>query len=190
MMPFDLSFRRLVRKYIPQLSHQELNRHESLVALRHQLIQEEHMQPPGIPAKLPPGVSARVLSPAIEAATRDANAILAPYKEQYEAVLRLWIARRNLAHKRGGMLQIPTTVDGLTGLVSAIVKHIGVEFSTWWVLTGNRLKYGFQNQRKEKGVFATVLIALLIWGLRSCDFQMPDKIPGTPKDGLELRDNQ
>lgn len=46
MMPFNLTFRRLLVKFIPQVKKEDIDRHESLLALRHQLYQELVFAPP------------------------------------------------------------------------------------------------------------------------------------------------
>lgn len=46
MMPFNLSFRNLLVKFIPQVKKEDIDRHESLIALRHQLYQELVFAPP------------------------------------------------------------------------------------------------------------------------------------------------
>lgn len=40
MLPFNLSFRELLRKFIPQVSPEQIDRHERLIALRHSLVHE------------------------------------------------------------------------------------------------------------------------------------------------------
>jgi hypothetical protein len=53
MMPFNLSFRRLIQKYIPQLKSEDLDRHESLLALRLQLGHERNYDPALTPPPSP-----------------------------------------------------------------------------------------------------------------------------------------
>ncbi len=45
MMPFNFSFRLLLRKFIPQVSQEEIDRHESLYAFRNTLSQELDVVP-------------------------------------------------------------------------------------------------------------------------------------------------
>lgn len=46
MMPFNFSFRRLLIKFIPQVKKEDIDRYESLLALRHQLYLELVFAPP------------------------------------------------------------------------------------------------------------------------------------------------
>jgi hypothetical protein len=77
MTPMPLSFRRLLRWFIPELKNEDLDRLDSLLALHHHLVLEKNMVSGGNPIQQPP----------IEKATKQANAILAPYKERYKTAL-------------------------------------------------------------------------------------------------------
>jgi hypothetical protein len=178
MMPFALSFRRLVLKYIPQLKSEDLDRHESLIALRHQLIQEKNIKPPQ--THLP------ILDENIEKAAREANAILAPYKKEFEAVLRLWLARRQLALKQGGLLQIPTTWEGFVGFFGALGNYLWVQVTTFPTLTRNRIK----NLSLGHWVAIAVLVILLCLGAISLKKgDQIGKIPKQPENGALIQDS-
>src|SRR5262249_36091380 len=105
MMPFHPSFRFLLRKYIPQVANEDLDRHESLMALRLQLKLERNM-PPGTPTpdyRQAVGESSRDLrnrlirEATVQANGTDGTGVFSGFEREFNAVHRLWTARRQLA---------------------------------------------------------------------------------------------
>jgi hypothetical protein len=180
MTPFHPAFRRLLRQFIPQLKNDDLNRHESLTALRLHLLLKSDMQPPRIGT---PGVASgsgggagsggrkRIVVPPppglasdIDAAAKEANAILAPYKREYEAAVRLWIARRRLALQQGRFFQIPLNGREAKLLAGAIANYWRANGKTLPVLIANRVKYSLQNISIVQIIFIIALVALSYYG--------------------------
>lgn len=100
MMPYSLTFRRLLKKYIPQLTDEEIDRHESLLALRTHLLYESNSIPPGIPAE-------------ITQISEEANRIIEPVAEEFTRTVQLWSARRELALEQRYFRQIAPTARGV-----------------------------------------------------------------------------
>ncbi len=161
MTPLHLSFHRLVRRNIPQLLDEELNRYDSLIAFRHQLDQESSF--------LPPPKSTLKRKDFIDQVSQEANDILRPYKREYEATVRLWNARRQAATRLGNSLQIPDSAMSLLNLIGAFLNYYFVAAVTFPVFAWNWIKF-------YKGIiFIAVVVTLLGFGLR--EFIPPDQRP-------------
>ncbi|MDZ7288919.1 MAG: hypothetical protein ONB44_03975 [candidate division KSB1 bacterium] len=133
MTPLHPAFRRLLRWFIPQLKNEELDRLDGLLALRHHLIIEKGIgKTPIEPAVARPKSAT---DPDIEQLTRQANAILSPYKNQYERVLRLWTARRELVLRQDKFL--PT----LTNLRLKDLQLIGNYGLNYGLLLAHKLPF-------------------------------------------------
>ena len=135
MMPYNLTFRRLLRKTVPQLTPEKINEYESLTATRHHLIQEKSLLPPKKPVQ-------PVLSLLIKESAQQATIILSPHKRVLDASQELWVARRQLALQQGHFLQIPPTPGGVWRLFKAMMKyHFWVQPKTFPHFVLNRIKY-------------------------------------------------
>ncbi len=91
------------------------------------------------PKRRQQGTPREELDHLIEETTRQANKIIEPYRAQFDALHKLWSARRNLALHQGGILQIPSSWEGLKGFVSALGNYFRVQVQTVPVLTKGRL---------------------------------------------------
>lgn len=203
MTPLHPDFRRLVRKYIPQLNAEDLARYEGLIALRLDLLQQRSLVPGrqsedlGVSKKSTPGRPAGAVSssPApgspreevdafIDRITRAANDILAGVRKEFDAVHRLWLARRQLAYKQGGLLQIPVSWEKLTGFLGALGNYYRTQAATFPILLGNRIK----NLSPAKILVYVVMVGLLSFSL--CNRPKPDdgRKPETPGSGIATPD--
>jgi hypothetical protein len=234
MMPFNLSFRRLVLKYIPQLKSEDIDRHESLLALRLQLVHERNYAPPDL---LPPGENGddnddgephkpapddkksregegtgkpsgeqeesksgketgqqpgkssqnedddtpyqRDINKKIEHVSREAQAIVAPVARLFNAVQRLWIARRQFAVAQGHFLQIPPSVEGLVRFIGAGLRYTFVSAVTLPRLEINRVGYYIRNLSPLGifiGIISVGLVVVAVDRVTSGDTGMPPKV--------------
>ncbi|MDZ7362575.1 MAG: hypothetical protein ONB46_17905 [candidate division KSB1 bacterium] len=175
MTSLHLSFHRLVRRNIPQLSAEELNHYDSLIALRHQLLLEKSLQPPANHVELGGKRSNQPHHPRhepphpepdqndfIDGVSRQANDILRPYKRAYEASVRLWIARRRVATRLGNSLQIPDTGMSLFYLIVAFLNYYVVAAVTFPIFAWNWIKFYY-----KEIIAIAVLLALLGFGFRA-----------------------
>jgi hypothetical protein len=110
------TFRRLLRRYIPQLRDQDLNRYEGLTALRHELVVTKHIAGDSVPsAKRKRKGAAESYSPTtpsdidkdIAIITEQVQAIFKEPAKAYEASLHLWTGRRQLILQQSNFFQIP-----------------------------------------------------------------------------------
>jgi len=164
-MPFHPSFRFLLRKYIPQVSNEDLDRHESLMALRLQLKLERNM-PPGATTsdyKQTRGGSARdIRNQLIREATVQANStngtgIFSGFEKEFNAVQQLWIARRQLALRPNPYSQTLSSLRRWKKLVESVLRYYSVRLRTFLVLETNRFRF-------FKGRILAVTIILVLVG--------------------------
>lgn len=178
MTPFNLSFRHLLRKYIPQLTDKNINEHEMLFTYRSVLQRELNF----VPLKYleGPGQYDTDVDPAeehykkpirkrIESVSKEAQTIIEPYKEEFEALHKLWIARRKFALEQGHFLQIPSTLEGLGRYVRAAIEYRIVQIQTLPKLWINRFNHFMKNLSFAKSVIIVGAVLLIILGLVAAD---------------------
>src|SRR6266850_4378505 len=162
MMPFHPSFRFLLRKYIPQVSNEDLDRHESLMALRLQLRLERNM-PPGTTRpdyKQAAGESARdirnqlIREATVQANGTDGTGIFSSFEREFNAVHQLWIARQQLALRPNTYSQTVSTQRHWKKLVGSVLNYYRVRLETFAVLEANRFRF-------FKGRILVVIIVLI-----------------------------
>jgi hypothetical protein len=174
MMPLHSAFRRTVRRYVPQLSSDDLDRYESLVSFVNHLSVERgslKLSAPTIKGakkgKRSPSVDETVrtashsIDPDIALLREEMNDILANYEDLYQKSRELWIARRQLAVQYGNFLQIPYTWRGLWLFLSANAKYRWVQSKNSFALSWNRLKYLWQFLTVTEKFAILVLFGLL-----------------------------
>jgi hypothetical protein len=166
MMPFHPSFRFLLRKYIPQVSNEDLDRHESLMALRLQLKLERNM-PPETPTpdyRQAAGESARDLrnrlirEATVQANGTDGTGIFSSFEREFNAVHRLWTARRQLALRPNPYSQTLSSPGRWRKLAGSVLNYYRVRMETFIVLEANRFRF-------FKGRILAVIILLVLAGL-------------------------
>jgi hypothetical protein len=179
MMPFHPTFRFLLRRYIPQVSNRDLDRHESLMALRLQLILERHMRPESQRSEYsrkeehPPRDLRDQL---IREATIEANGgrekgIFAGFEREFNAVQELWIARRQLALTSSPQFRSPSW----NRLFRSLLHYYKVRARTFVVLNTNRLLF-------FRGRVVAILVLLLLVGLA-----VSQAVPTRTSEGSRVR---
>ncbi len=206
MLPLNLSFRKMIRKYIPQITSEDLNDYENLIALRHQVFQEINIvgdispsDPTNEPGKEnennqprnnnsgnnkdnePPQLYRKEL---IEQITIEANSIIKNYKKEFEAALKLWIARKQFALEQGYFLQIPHTGKGFGRFISTAYNYPKVQVKTLPTLWKNRTIYFFKNLSWGKVIAIVIAVVLIVIGFRAVNIKdkSPGAEPGQPGD--------
>ncbi len=128
MLPYNQSFRTLLRKYIPQVSEYQLRRHEEIIGLRNELILESAYAPE--PNDLQNYIAV------IEGLSSRAREVFAGYENLYLAAEKVWEARRRFAYKQGNLQQIPDSFNGLRGFIRAAWNYTRVTWRyvpvLWW----------------------------------------------------------
>jgi len=198
MLPLNLSFRKMIRKYIPQITSEDLNNYENLIALRHQVFQEINIvgdmnssTPPGESGKEnendqqinnnsgnneenePTQLDRKELTKEI---TEKANDIIKKYKKPFEAALQLWIARKQFAQEQGYFSQIPNSVQGFKRFIRTAINYRNVQRKTLPILWKNRTIYFFQNLSMSKVIAIAIVVVLVVIGFQAVNIK--DKIPG------------
>ena len=100
MLTFDPAFRTLLLKRIRGLTDEQLTAYEGLVALRHELIQMLERDPEN-----------QRLRQQIEQAGNRAYDQIKQFKDQFDALHDLWIARRRFALQQSNYFQFPMNLD-------------------------------------------------------------------------------
>ncbi len=169
MLPFNMSFRRMVFKYIPQIKAEDLDRHEGLIAFRHKVIQERKIIKD----------TSKSHEHNYKQTTKEANSIIAPYQKLFTAVQKLYSAKKQYAQQQGNFQQIPSSREGLGYLVKAAANYRWVQLKTAPVLWGNLAGYFIKN-------FWGLLIIIIILVYFPIKFMtMP---PGTPSTSPVVSD--
>jgi hypothetical protein len=122
MLPFNPSFRRLVNKFLPQLRDEDLDRHESLIALRQQLLIERDLAPPPQIAGEQTAPAPRDIDTLIERATQLADAILRPFRTEFRLLLRLYDRQRRQQLFKGRFTPFPTSPSSFV----QFLRHVAV----------------------------------------------------------------
>jgi hypothetical protein len=106
MLPINPTYRRLIRKYIPQIKAEQLEQYDSYVAF---LYQKGFERPPD-PTK-PPQISApkKKQTPHPQSSIDELLAELKRYKLYFENAYRLWMARKDYAIQQKSLLQLPAS---------------------------------------------------------------------------------
>lgn len=179
MLPFNLPFRRLLRIFIPKLSNEDLDKHEQLVALRHQLIQERnillmksrHNNGNDNPNDVNQNGNDNNdgdedlirLNKQIRAATKASNRILKPFKDDYKKVQELYVERRRAQLTEKKYLQLPTSPLEVSQVVWPNIKMRWRGFKLFWFLfIPRRIKHSTTTQ-KITGAGVTVLLVATIY---------------------------
>ena len=164
MMPFHPSFRFLLRKYIPQVSNEDLDRHESLMALRLQLKLERNMRPETTRSdysqtqrKSPRDVRNQLIREAtVQANGTDGTGIFSGFEKEFNAVQQLWTAGRQLALRPNPYSQTLSAPKRWKKLVESVLKYYSVRLGTFLVLETNRFRFF-----KQRILAVTIILVLV-----------------------------
>ncbi|MEK7728763.1 MAG: hypothetical protein AAB354_10150 [candidate division KSB1 bacterium] len=121
----------------------------------------------------------------ISTATRLANSIIDDYRPQFDKLHELWTARRNVALRQGGMLQIPRNGQELTTLAGALGTYYWVQIKTFPTLAISRIK----NFPWRTWVLVGVFVSVALLALASLDdgTDRKDPRPPQPPDSTQVR---
>jgi len=161
MTPFNISFRKLLRKYIPQIDNEQLDKHESLFAARTQLMNDIKI----IDERKWQNYLSQLKQHPITSISNESEEIFQNYSKQYNAVHELWLARRQFALEQGKYLQIPTSFTALYRYVETGFKYHLVQIKTLPILWINQLKYFLRNVGSGGFLVLAVVVALILLGL-------------------------
>lgn len=175
MLPLNLSFRQMMKKYIPQISSGKLNDYENLLGLRHRLYQEQsianHIQkkyPPGRKIKQGDGMEierAQSYRQALMSSlTSEVDEIFKNHDKAFAAAVQLWIARRQFALEQGYLLQIPTSIESLRRYIRAYKNYRKVQIKTLPTLWCSKAINFVQNLTVGKIIIYGLLIVFVVIG--------------------------
>jgi len=162
MLPFNPSFRRLLNKFLPQLRNEDLDRHESLIALRQQLLIERDLAPPpiGIAGPAPMAINDQIVR-----ATQLADAILRPFRREFRLLLRLYDHQRRQELFEGRFAQAPTSFPSFVEFVKHVAVGLVLEPSIYIRLLILRASRAVTKSDTAERVAFTATAALLVLGV-------------------------
>jgi len=134
MVPLSITYRRLLSKYIPQITCKDISKYESLLAVQNDIYVEFKLT-----SKL---ITKPVRTPTtlIEELNKEAKAVFHPYNNEFELLTKLWQARREFALTQGNFHQIPTNWRDLGNFIWKMLKYYAIEFYALPVLWKNKVK--------------------------------------------------
>lgn len=142
MMVLDYSFRKLVEKYIPQISPIDLERHQRLIAWRYQLYHEVNYLPAQV--RKPPAEQRAAMMAHSRQILNAVNEVMIDYDSKFKAIDRLWLARKRYALEQGYFLQIPSSFFALIRFLKASIAYRATQVRTLPLLWLNQLIYVFR----------------------------------------------
>jgi hypothetical protein len=132
MVPLSITHRRLLSKYIPQITCKDISKYESLLALQNDMYIEFVLS-----FKLK---KVRTPTNLIEEINKEAKNVFYPYNREFELLSKLWQARREFALTQGNFHQIPTNWRDLGNFIWKLLKYYAIEFYALPVLWKNKVK--------------------------------------------------
>lgn len=134
MVPLSITHRRLVSKYIPQVTCKDISKYESLLAIQNDIYVEFQLT-----AKL---ATTSVTTPTslIDEVNNEAKNVFHPYQKEFELLTKLWQARREFALTQGNFHQIPTNWKDLGNFIWKMLKYYAIEFYALPLLWKNKVK--------------------------------------------------
>ncbi len=144
MQGLNKGLRRLLHQRMVDQTPDGLDKHDRLLARRHQLRYEKH--------RLPSGRG----TAHFDQLTRAAASI---FDERYERLHRLWVLRRRLALEQGFLMQMPNSWSGLVNFQKAYWKYAVAHLVNVPLLWWGRIKYEF---RIYPGRSITIAIAIVL----------------------------
>lgn len=160
MLPFNPSFRNLLRRFIPQLIDEDVDNYENAVSLWHQFRQEKNILDPEDPNR-------KAIDKLIEKASRRTNEVLSPVRKEFNNLQRLYTARRRLGLSGGKFLQIPSSPSRFVRLIKVIFEFRRRQFITFWRFFGPRLANLLKAPTAPKLAAGVAMVCLLAIGGRA-----------------------
>ena len=142
MVPLSITHRRLLSKYIPQITCKDISKYESLLALQNDLYVEFKLSPELEKERAPASL--------IQEVNKEANIIFDPYRNEFELLTKLWQARREFALTQGDFHQIPANWKDLGNFIWKMLKYYAIEFYALPLLWKNKFVGFFSNLFSSK----------------------------------------
>ncbi|MBC8184233.1 hypothetical protein H8E88_24325 [candidate division KSB1 bacterium] len=152
MMPLDLTFRKMLVKYIPQVTEYDLRKYENLVAFRHQIRHEQAVTAVG-------GDDIKTVSAKAQKIFEDKKA-----DKYFEQVHKLEIAARLYALEQRKFLQITPTAKGGWNYIKKSFNYRLVQVQTLPWLWYNKITYSLRQLTFKKLAILVAAIVLVIFG--------------------------
>ena len=158
MLPLNSTYRRMLLKHIPQLTSEDLDRYENLMALHTQLKFEQGMYPKKRTSK----------DDLVKKSYEKALEILAPVTKQYNKVNLQWKVRRDFASAQSDYPQIPYTFTGVAKFTWLGIKFYGINiYTTLYLWIYKLISYYIQKNNIYKIIAIIIFFILIILGLRA-----------------------
>lgn len=154
MLPFNPSFRNLLRRFIPQLIEEDVDDYENAVSLWHQFRQEKNILDPKNPNR-------DVIDDLVKKVAGRTNEVLGPFRKEFDSLQRLYTARRRLGLSGGKFLQIPSSPSRFARFVIQILKLRWLQLKTFWFLLWPRLTNALKEATVPKLAGGAAVICLL-----------------------------
>jgi hypothetical protein len=173
MMTLNPVLRKLILENIPEFTNEDLDRYESLLALRLELSEQKSVVPIQVlignndPDRTQEFDYPRArITTLIARTSAEAAGIVTPGYQKFQDVHQLWLARRRLALHQGGLLQIPSTWDKLAGLVKATCYDFWVQLKTFPRRTKDRVNSFFKRQSTIRVLIISGMTVLFLVAIR------------------------
>lgn len=180
MLSLNLSFRRLVLKYIPQLISKDLDKYESLTALRHQISEDVRTLSTADP------IVNQKREDSKESSTHEANITIRknfiPNVNNYKRVQKLYMAKRQYALQQGNYLQVPSSPSAFWKYINAAINYRNVQIQTLPFLWANRLIYFITNFWSQVSFGLVILIGIILTQF----INWPPEIVSIPQDTVSV----
>lgn len=162
MIPYNQTFSRMLKKYIPALTIEKINETDALLLRRDKLRKELYMIPKiyFLPKSAMKALAIEVrekyekdydiynkripiIKNDIKKISRQVADKMTPYMQCLKAVHRLWMAQRRYAFEQGNLLQIPTHSQDWKRYIGAAFNYLKVQITTLPVLWFCKIRYYF-----------------------------------------------
>ncbi len=180
MLPFNPSFRRLLNKFLPQLRDEDLDRHESLIALRQQLLIERDLSPPPQIAGEQTAPALRDIATLIERATQLADAILRPFRTEFRLLLRLYDHQRRQQLFKGRFTPFPTSPSSFVQFVRHVAVGLVLEPLIYIRIFILQIRRALAELTSAQGIAVAAAAALLLLGV----ITLNNQTVGVPKPDI------
>lgn len=164
MLPLSPQFRRLLRIFIPKLSNVDLDRHERMVSLRHQLTQERTILENESACGPKP---IKNIVKQINEATNVNDQIIVPHKKDFVRVQKLYIKRRQKLVTERKFLQLPTSPNEAWQTVKSNAELNWLQTKMFFLYLPRRIKYILIDSKPSKKITGATATAVVVAGILS-----------------------
>lgn len=174
MLPLSPQFRRLLRIFIPRLSNADLDRHERMVALRHQLTHEKTI----LENESKP---IQNIAKQINETTNVNDKIIVPHKKDFVRVQKLYIKRRQKLVTEKKFLQLPTSPNEAWQTVKSNVELTWLQTKMFFLYLPRRIKYVIIDSKLSQKITGAAATAVVVAGIYILNGNMKVATPIPPK---------